>query len=461
MSEEIRKDVFFTMIPTTEKERPYGMLDFFLVQISFGIAAWFFLVGGFTGLWLPAKYAVPTVIFGNVFPLFLISLLAIPFARYGVDQYIGHRAVFGHKFSDIWVIIYIVSSFGWIAYISLLMGQSAWKIASLFQLERYLGILATEEGYWIWAIIGLVINYFIALGGPTLIKWFLRVVVISLLTLLSYLMYSVIVIHGLDTIYAATPAEPFEDLRFGLASALEINVGLGFSWAFWYGQWTRLARSERAAYHGCQWGWGIIAAIAGVFSAFTALLTGSFDPSVWVYKAGGIIALIGLIMLILSNFDAVCLIYPMSVTLASRLPRIKWPLIVLIPTLGGIILDLLPGVYEKYYMYLAYISLLTGIYGAIVTGNYLITRGRWNLRWLYYKNSPYIYFKGFNLESVIATIVGTVFYFILLEPISWTSPSGLFPYMSAGLPSYFLTLATYIGLAKSKIFNKFYKIDTT
>ncbi len=457
MSGEVRKDVYFTLIPTLERERPYGMIDFMMVQISFGIAAWFFLVGGFTGLWLPAKQAIVTVIAGNVIPLFLISVTAIPFARYGVDQFVGHRAVFGHRFSDIWLIIYIGSSFGWIAYITLLMGSSMWRLMGELGLEQILGILARPEGQYIWGVIGVVMSYFLTLGGPSMIKWFLRIVVSALLTLLLILIYNVIAIHGLETIFAAKPAQPFEDPAWGLASAFEINVGLGFSWAFWYGQWTRLARSERAAYHGCQWGWGIIAALAGVFAAFTALIVGSFDPAEWVYRIGGWIAYAGLIMLLLSNFDAVCLMYPMTISLNSRIPRLKWWQAALVPAIGGIVLDLLPGVYQAYYMYLAYISLLTGIYGALITGNYLLTRGKWNLRWIYFKDSPYQYFKGFNLESLIASIVGTIFYLSTLEPLSWTSPNGLFPHITAGIPAYAITLATYILLSKARVFRKLYR----
>jgi nucleobase:cation symporter-1, NCS1 family len=38
---------------------------------------------------------------------------------------------------------------------------------------------------------------------------------------------------GLPEIFAAEPAEPMEDLAWSRASAIEFNVGLGLSWAFW------------------------------------------------------------------------------------------------------------------------------------------------------------------------------------------------------------------------------------
>jgi len=457
MSEkEVLKEVYFNLLPTTEKERPYGFIDFLCIQIAFGIAAWFFLVGGFTGLWVKASQAIPIVIFGNVIPLLLASPIAVIFARYGTEQYIGHRAIMGQRFSDVWFVIYVTSSIGWIAYAALLMGSSAWKILATLGVG---GILATEyPGMMLWAIIGTVIGSWWAWYGPGFVKWAMRIMATFLMVVLAILIWLLFTVHGVEKIMATPPPEPFEDPLWSIASAIEVNVGLGFSWAFWYGQWTRLARTERAAYHGCWLGWGLLASTAGVFSALTALMVGSFDPTDWLiwYRVPWV-SIIGLLLIFIANLSSiVCLVYPLSLTTRCRFPNLRWTYAVLVFAIGGIVLETVPGVFENYDKYLAIISLLTGIYAGIVVSDYVITRGTYKLRAIYDREHGYRYWRGFNLSAVIATITGTIFYLTTLEPLSWTSANGLFPYVTAGIPAYFIAFVTYYVLTKSKVFDRFY-----
>jgi len=450
------KEVYFNLLPTKSDERPYGFIDFLAVQIAFGIAAWFFLVGGFTGLWVKASHAIPIVLFGNIVPLLLAAPIAVIFARYGTEQYVGHRAVFGQRFSDVWFIIYITSSVGWIAYAALLMGSGAWKLLASLGVG---GVFATEQpGMVLWAIIGTIIGGWMAWYGPGFIKWALRITSAFLMIVLIMLIVLLFNVYGAEKIFATAPPEPFEDPAWSITSAIEINVGLGFSWAFWYGQWTRLAKTERAAFHGCWLGWGLLAATAGIFSALTAILVGSFDPTDWIISYGiPWVTIVGLFLIIVANVSSlVCLIYPLSLTTRCRFPKIKWTYPVIGFTIAGILLEVIPGVYESYYIYLSIIALLTGIYAAIVVSDYAITKGTYKLRAMYDRARGYRYWRGFNISAVIATVVGVIFYLTTLEPLGWTSLNGLFPYITAGIPTYFVSFVVYFVLTKSRIFDKFY-----
>jgi len=367
---------WFTLVPTLSKDRIYGFFDMLAIQICFGIAAWYFLVGGYTGLYLPAREAIITVIFGNQVPLFLISLLALYSARYGVDQWIASRAVLGHRFNDIILIIfYLGSSAGWIAYASLLAGHAVQKIS--VELQGPAIISDPDLGPVLFAVIAIFLGWLAAYLGPGYLVWVSRIGAIVLLGILAYFIYYVFVSVGIDTIFRETPkASVVTDFgvpenmarNWSLALALEWNVGLGFSWAFWYGQWTRLTKSESAAYHGTLWGWGILATIAGVFPALTALILGSFDPTDWILTAPFIFAILALVLFSLANITSIMmLIYPLSITTTSRWPRIKWLHATLIFAIAGIIVAIIPGVFERYNVYLAIIALLTGIYGALLT----------------------------------------------------------------------------------------------
>src|SRR5690606_42019960 len=62
--------------------------------------------------------------------------------------------------------------------------------------------------------------------------------------------------------------------------------------------------------------------------------------------------------------------------------------------------------------------------------------------------SRYWYWNGVNPAALAATVVGAGFYLWTLEPVSWTSPNGLFPYITAGIPSFVLAFGTYAVLMR-------------
>ncbi len=448
---KIKEEIFFNLLPTRSTERVYGLWDFLAIQICFGIAAWFFLVGSLTGLTVGAADAIPIILFGNSAPLLLTAVMAVMFARYGVEQWLGSSAVLGHRFKDIWLFIYVTSSFGWIAYASFLFGESAIKFVKVFGGPT----IFTQEvpGAVVFAILATLIGAYLAYLGPTALKHLIHAAAIFLLVVLVFFTWVVFAKFGFESILSAKPAKPLETLAWSRASAIEYNVGLGFSWAFWYGQWTRLAKSESAAFHGCLWGWGILAATAGIFSAFVALALGVYDPSEWIVTLSGSLATLGLLLFAVANISSVAaLVYPMSITLRSRFPKLGWVYAVLICSLPAIFLEN-PSVFKGYGVYLAYIAMFTGSYGGIMVSDYLlVSRGRlaWRIRDLYISGpeSRYWYWAGFNPAAVIATFVGVGFYLWTLDPLRWVSPNGLFPFITAGIPSFLVAFAVYAVLMR-------------
>lgn len=446
----LKTEHHFNLVPLKGSERIYGGWDFLAVQICFGIAAWFFLTGSLTGLTLPAREAIPVILVGNALPLLLVAGLAAVFARYGVEHWQGTSAVFGHRLKDVWLVIYVTSSFGWIAYAAYLFGQSATKFFSSFGASAALTGESAAIGFAIAATItGAVVAFF----GPTVLKWFTRTSALLLLLVLGFFTWVVLARFGLAEIFAAQPAEPMETVAWSRASAIEFNVGLGFSWAFWYGQWTRLSKSESGAFHGCLWGWGVLAATAGVFSAFIALALGLYDPTDWIVTLGGGLAALGLLLFAVANVSSItALVYPLSISLRTRFPKLKWGWAIVICAGPAIVLEN-ERVFTSFGTYLAYIALLTGTYGGIMMADYLlVSRGRhaWRIRDLYIEGpaSRYWYMGGFNPAAVLATLAGAGFYLWTLNPLTWTSTNGWFPYITAGMPSFFIAFGVYAAAMK-------------
>jgi purine-cytosine permease-like protein len=251
-----------------------------------------------------------------------------------------------------------------------------------------------------------------------------------------------------SAVWNAQPPQPYDSPVRGLASAIEWNVGLGFSWLPYIGQWNRLARDERTALFGTYLGWGVLLNIAAILGALTALLVGTYEPTEWMIQAGGaIFGLLGLFMLILANLtSATVLIYSQSLSIKTLFPRWSWRT-ALLTTVPAALLMLTPAFYDRYTAFLAYISFIMAAYGGVLVADYVfIQRFHISLRDLYEKHAGrYQYLAGFNWEAYVAIILGGLFYFWTYDPA--TDRAGpLFTYITAGIPTFFLTAAVYLGL---------------
>jgi len=442
----IQREVYFGILPVLRGERPFGLWDFLLVQIGFGIAAWSFLVGGYTGFVLPAGSAVAAILFGNAIPVFLISVLAILYNRYGVDTFIGARAILGPRGSNLFLLIFAILNLGWITIACFMLGESAIRVTAAFNGPEFL--TSRTVGAPIFAITAFIVAWLIAWQGPIAIRLFTRVGVPSMILIITGLIIYIFVANGFSAVWAAKPPEPYDTPVRGLASAIEWNVGLGFSWLPYIGQWARLARDERTALVGTYLGWGVLLNIAAILGALTALLVGTYEPTEWMLEAGGpLFGLFGLFLLILANLtSATVLIYSQSLSLKTLFPRWRWNW-VLLTTVPAALLMLTPTVYDSYTKFLSYVSFVMAAFGGVMVADYVfVQRFHISLRDLYEKHAGrYQYLAGVNWEAFVAILLGAVFYFWTYDPA--TDRAGpLFTYITAGIPTFFLSAGVYLAL---------------
>jgi len=447
MEGQIKREVHFGFLPALPKDRQFGIWDFIAIQSGFGIAAWCFLVGGLTGTVVNAKAAVPIILFGNAFPVFLIVPLAIFFARYGVDTFIGARSALGYRGSDLFFVLFAVLNLGWITVACFMLGESAIKLANAMGASPFW--TARTTGAPIFAIIAFFIAFWVAYKGPVAIKWFTRIGVPAIIAILVGLIGVILFGEGLGTVFSIQASSPYDDVARGYASALEWNVGLGFSWLPYIGQWCRLAKTEKAAFYGTFWGYGVVLNVAGVFGAFTALLVASLDPTDWMIAIGGTSwGLLGLVLLILANTtSAVILIYSQAISLKTVFPTQKWRNAVF-TTLPAVFLMLSPVFYDGYGSFLAYVSFIMAAFGGILVVDFFVLRKqKVDLKALYNRGGNYQFWKGFNPSALISLVLSAVFYFWNYNPL--TDRAGiLFKYISAGIPTYFFAAILYFLLSK-------------
>lgn len=438
----VEREAQFGFLPTTRSERPFGLWDYMAIQVGFGIAAWCFLVGGLTGTVLDAGTAIPVILLGNALPVFLIAPLALLFARHGVDTFMGVRAALGYRGADLFFLVFAILNLGWITIATFLLGESAIKVMAQIGAPEFL--TTSETGSPIFAIAAFFVAAGIAYRGPLMIRGLVRIGVPALFVILAGLILYVLVIEGVDKLFATQPAAPYDESRRSVASALEWNVGLGFSWLPYLGQWCRLTNSERAAHYGTYFGWGVLLNVAAIFGAFTALLVASLDPTDWMIAVGGVgLGLVGLLFMILANLtSAVVLIYSQALSVKSVLPSWRWSWAVA-TTFPAAILMLSPEFYANYSRFLAYISFIMAAYaGVLMVDYFLLRRQRINVRELYNRGGAYRHWGGVNVVAYASIAVGAVFYFWTYNPADDVA-GPLFGWLSAGIPTFFLTGAVY------------------
>lgn len=447
----VEKEVFFGILPVLRGERQLGMFDFILIQIGFGVAAWSFLVGGYTGSTLGAEQSIAAILFGNALPVLLICGLAVVFARYGVDTFLGARATLGPKGSDIFFSIFSVLNLGWITMACFMLGESAIKVMGSFGFEGFL--TERTSGAPMFAILSFVVAWFLALGGPLVIKWFIRVGVPAMMLIIMGLIYYVVKETGLTEVMNAEPRAAYDDAARSLASGIEWNVGLGFSWLPYIGAWSRLVKTENTGMLGTFLGWGVLLNVAAILGALVALLIGSNEPTEWMIEAGGpIFGLFGLFLLILANLtSAVVLIYTQGISVKTMFPKWNWKA-ALLTTVPAVLLMLTPAAYDGYLTFLGYVSFVMAAFGGVlVTDLLFMKRGILHLNDLYDNNGGrYRYIGGINWAAYFAVFAGGVFYFIMYDPVSDTATE-LFSYISAGIPTFFFSSVVYFFASKLKI----------
>lgn len=450
----VADEVKFGFLPVRKEEREFGLWDFLFIQVGFGIAAWCFLVGGYTGSVLDAQGSFSAILFGNAFPVFLIMPIAIYFARYGVDTFIGFRSALGYLGSDIFFVLFAFLNLGWISISTFMMGESAIKLAGLMGAGEFWTSRSTGAPFF--AIIAFAVAFYIAYKGPVAIKWFNRIGVPSIMAILVGLVVVIVFGEGLDSIFALQPATPYDTTARSIATAIEWNVGLGFSWLPYLGQWSRLVKSEKVAYHGGFWGFGVLLNIAAVLGAFTALLVASLDPTDWMIAVGGVSwGFLGLFLLVLANTtSAVILIYSQSISLKTMFPKIKWGLAVS-STIPAALFMMSPAFYDAYGRFLSVIAfVMAGFAGIIIVDYFFIKKQKVSVRDLYDRKGIYKYWNGVNPSAILGMITATITYWSLYNPLSDVA-SPMFDYMTAGIPTFFA--AGFVYFISSKYIFKYEK----
>jgi len=270
----------------------------------------------------------------------------------------------------------------------------------------------------LWSFIALGIASFILWKFTGILKYFFRIVTPLIIFVLLLVTYKIISMKGFGNIAAIVPEGFHTDPFVSFMIAVEMNVGLGFSWVFCFAIYCRLAKSETGAFYGTWIGWGPIWGIATLPAVLGGLAAAVNDPVYILKEAGGYWVPMYMIFLGIANiFSGLCTMYIVSLAARTAFPNLRWGQAVAINWLV-IILILWPGAYDKYGAFIALIGAVCGPVGVVVVVDLFLRRFAVNLPELYDEtsNSAYYYWKGINPWVFVSMAIGTIISLSIYNP---------------------------------------------
>ncbi|ERK56238.1 permease, cytosine/purine, uracil, thiamine, allantoin family [Gemella bergeri ATCC 700627] len=411
-SNYIQKETITGVVPVLGNERKYSFIDLFLSTSGFAIATWCYTQGAYVAKFLNFKQMLINIFCFNIVWV-LISCLPVLFAvRYGIDLWIWLRAVLGRKGVTVLSIVISLANFGWYAVAANLFASSMVNLANNFGLSLNTNIWSPILG-----TLCVVLGTIIALGGPEVIKWTNRFLVVALLAV------------GIIVFIICLTAVPFNDLinvkpaeeagvtalqRFMLSA--EGNVAFAFSWSTQALVMPRLSRTERSGYWGTVLSYGFVApffvATGGVMALAMFVKTGVYESDPTTMLATLTTPALGLLSLLLVAFANIGTqgtgSYVNCMIVKSGLPKVSYKLLVILAMIYVSILTIWGGVEEYFGAFISLAAYIQGpIIGMILVDYLILRRRKLSLKSAYNMNghNSYEYTNGFNIIGLLCIII--------------------------------------------------------
>ena len=430
----IERETITGVVPVLSSERKYSFMDLFLSTSGFAIATWCYTQGAYVAQFLGFKQMLINIFAFNLIWV-LVSCLPIFFAvRYGIDLWIWLRAVLGNKGVAILSIVISLANFGWYAVAANLFSSS------MINLMKNFGVTLNED-LWnpVLGVMCVVIGTIIAIGGPEVIKWTNRFLVVALLIVGVIVFFISITSVPFSEILAVKPVNQDEisALERFMMSA-EGNVAFAFSWSTQALVMPRLAKTERSGYWGTTLSYGVVApffvATGGVMTLAMFVKTGVYesDPTTMLsVLASPTIGLLSLLLVAFANIGTQGTgSYVNCMIVKSGLPKVSYKLLVIIAMIYVSILTVWGGV-EKYFG--AFISLAAYVQGPIIgmilVDYFIIRKRKLSLKSAYNLkgHDAYKYSNGYNFVGLVCIIISCVVTMLFVyNPYNGSIKSNLF-----------------------------------
>ena len=430
--------------PVPDRLRLLGLLDLTLLWGSLGVSLLVLVAGALLVPALSLRDAVIAIAAGAGIGSAMLGVAGLIGAQARVPGMVLMRAPLGRNGSYLPTALNVVQNLGWATFELIVIATAAAALS-----DSVLGF----EARWAWTLAFGALAAWLAVMGPVgVVRRFLRrFAVWVVLASLAYLTWWALKDAPLGDLWS----QPGEG-GFSLWEGADLVVALVVSWIPLAPDYTRFARSERAALVGAGLGYLIASAWLFGLGALLVLTRDLSDPAqipAAVAAAGAASALALLALTVDETDEAFANVYSAAVSIQNLLPRVPQRLLILLAaataTGAAIGIDLVR--YEDFLVLLG--SFFVPLFGVLLAD--------WLLAGRRYAEVDVFAAPPARKGLIVAWLAGFAFY-QWLHPIgpSWwvdlmenTNPPGLG--VGATLPSFALAvmLAGALGYAR-KSFTK-------
>lgn len=412
MNDFIQQETITGIVPMTNKDRQYSFWDLFLSTSGFAIATWCYTQGAYVAQYLTFSQMLINIFSFNIIWVFIECLPILFAVKYGIDLWIWLRAVLGKRGVALLSTTISLANFGWYAVAANLFASSMIHLANSFG-------LGLDKGLWapILGTLCVLLGTLIALGGPEVIKWTNRFLVIALLLvglIIVGICFVAVPITDIMNIQPATQGDLSPLERFMLSG--EGNVAFAFSWSTQALVLPRLAKTERSGYWATALSYGVVApffvATGGVMALAMFVKTGVYesDPTTMLSTLSTpAFALLSLLLVAFANIGTQGTgSYVNCMIVKSGMPKVSYKLMVWIAMVYVSALTIWGGVEEYFGSFISLAAYIQGpIIGMIVVDYFLLRKRKLDLRSAYFLEGhrAYEFTKGFNLVGLSCVFI--------------------------------------------------------
>lgn len=450
----LREEAVYGRLPLLPGEREYSRRGILATGFAISVAAWCFLIGGYAANVVGAVQGMITLIAGCVIGVTASAASsALACNRYGLEQIDFTKSCFGQRGAKIILIFYVINQLGWTGYILVMFGHGVANVLAALGVS-----LAPAEGEWVVraaVLIGLLFSCALVICGLHVINVFNSVVTPGLFVLTGLLFYVILRSASWSELKALHPVEPAADPALGYVLAFEYGLGAGFSWWPGIGFLARNTDTQRNSFYPQILTMGLAMGVVCCTGLLAGLLYRTYDPTVWMVKAGGPwLGVAALSFIAVANVAVSALmIYMAALGLRHVRPlrAVSWKLLILMTLLPILAYAAFPEVlYQKGSAFLTYnATMYAPISGVLLVDYFLLRRQRLNVSQIF-EDDPaghYFFRNGFNWAALGCVLLGQLLYVWLLDPVTGAA-RGPVRLVTATFPAVLVPALLYFLLAR-------------
>ncbi|HZO26450.1 MAG TPA: putative hydroxymethylpyrimidine transporter CytX [Chloroflexota bacterium] len=433
------------ILPIPREQRALGLWDGFVLWADLGVSFLVMVVGMFLVPGLGLAEALLAILIGALIGNLLLGLGAIVGSDTGAPTMVLLRAPLGLRGSYAPTVLNIVQLVGWAALEVIVMAQAMDALVS-----RVLGF---GSAYHLWIILFTALTAFLALGGPVKVtkEYLEKFVIWAVLASTVWLTIAIFLTYDVRALLSrpGTGAMPFW-------IGVDLVIALPISWFPLVADYSRFARSSKAAFWGTAGGYFVphvwfyaLGAVLAVSAAVT------FDPhapiaplltAIASLTAGGLALLI---LLVGETDEAFANVYSTATSIQNLVPELSQRRLVL--GISGVVLVI--GLLVPLAEYESFLLLIGGFFvpllGLLLADYFVLSRRRYAVDELYREDGRYWYSGGVNWPGIVTWAAGVVTYFSISGLGALGVPS-LLPWVTVGasLPSFAVAFLLCVGLGK-------------